>query len=77
MSVILYVVVMWKTARGPKADPADVPEIPVAESIRPAQLTPAWLDNWKPWLIGMAVLLVIAYGPQLWNQISEMQLTSP
>lgn len=77
VSVILYVVVMWKTARGPKADPADVPEIPVAESIRPAQLTPAWLDNWKPWLIGMAVLLVIAYGPQLWYQITEMQLTSP
>lgn len=77
VSVILYLVVMYKTFRGPKADPALVPEAPIAESLRHPQLTPVWLDRFKPWLIGAAILLVIAYGPQLVDQILNMNLNSP
>jgi cytochrome c oxidase subunit I len=77
VSVILYLVVMYKTARSKPADPADVPAVPIAESIRDPQLTPGWLDNWKWWLIATGALLVISYGPQLYAQISQMQLNAP
>jgi cytochrome c oxidase subunit 1 len=77
VSVLIYGWVMYKTARGPKLAPEDVPQIPIAESLRDPQLTPAWLDNFKPWLIAAGVLIVLAYGPQLWDQITGMQLNAP
>ena len=77
IAVLMYVWIMIKTARGPKAEPEDVPEIPVAESIRDAQLTPAWLDNFKPWLIAAIALILIAYGPQMIDQIANIQLNAP
>ncbi len=77
VSVLIYGWVMYKTARGPKVDPEDVPEIPIAESLRDPQLTPVWLDRFKPWLIAAGVLIVVAYGPQLWDQITGMQLNAP
>ena len=77
ISAILYFVVVLKTVLAKRADPAEVPEIPVAESLRDPQLTPAWLDRWVPWLVATIVLIIIAYGPQLIAQISGMQLTSP
>ena len=51
--------------------------IPVAEALQDPQLTPRWLDRWVPWLIGAIVLILIAYGPQLIAQISNISLTSP
>lgn len=77
VSVLMYGVVMYKTVRGKVADPAEVPEVPIAESIRHPQLTPLWLDRFKPWLIAAAALLVIAYGPQLVDQIWNMDLNAP
>jgi cytochrome c oxidase subunit 1 len=78
VGVILYVLVMIKTATGKKAeDPALVPAIPVAQSLRHPQLTPRWLDHWKPWLIATLGLVVIAYGPQLIDQISNIRLNAP
>jgi cytochrome c oxidase subunit 1 len=77
VSVLIYGYIMYKTARGPKVDPDDVPEIPIAESLRDPQLTPVWLDRFKPWLIAAGVLIVVAYGPQLWDQITGIQLNAP
>jgi cytochrome c oxidase subunit 1 len=77
VSVILYLVVMVKTFAGPKVDPADVPEAPIAESLRDPQLTPVWLDRFKPWLIAAGVLLLLSYGPQLIDQIANMSLNAP
>ncbi len=78
VSVLLYGLVMYKTIRQkPAADPSLVPDVPVAESIRHPQLTPVWLDRFKPWLIAAAVLLVIAYGPQLFDQVTNMNLNAP
>jgi cytochrome c oxidase subunit 1 len=77
VSVLMYLVVMYKTARGPAADPADVPEAPIAESLRHPQLTPVWLDRFKPWLIAAGALVLLAYGPQLFDMISNMRLNSP
>jgi cytochrome c oxidase subunit 1 len=77
VSLFQYVWIMLRTAMGPKAAPEDVPEVPIAESIRHPQLTPAWLDRFRPWLIAAGVLLVVAYGPQLWSQISQISLNAP
>jgi cytochrome c oxidase subunit 1 len=77
VSVLIYGWIMYKTARGPKVDPDEVPQIPIAESMRDPQLTPLWLDRFKPWLIAAGVLIVLAYGPQLWDQITGIQLNSP
>jgi cytochrome c oxidase subunit 1 len=76
VSVLMYVWVMLKTAIGPKAAPEDVPDVPIAESLRHPQLTPAWLDNFKPWLIAAVVLVVVAYGPQLFSMISDISLNA-
>ena len=77
VAVIMYVWIMLRTATGKKADPEDVPEIPIAESLRDPQLTPEWLDSFKPWLIGAVILIVVAYGPQLLEQIANIQLNAP
>jgi cytochrome c oxidase subunit 1 len=50
---------------------------PVAESIHDPQQTPAWLDRWVVWLVVALALLLIAYGPNLFDQFSNMELTSP
>lgn len=77
VSLLMYVLVMVKTVAGPKADPADVPEVPIAEAIRHPQLTPVWLDRFKPWLIIAVLLVVLSYGPQFVDQILNMDLNSP
>lgn len=77
VSVLIYGWVMVRTVLGPRVDAALVPGVPIAESIRHPQLTPVWLDRFKPWLIAAAALLVIAYGPQLVDQIFNMNLNSP
>ena len=74
----LYVTIVAVTAfRKQKAEAAELPTIPVAESLQDPQLTPAWLDRWAPWLVATVVLILIAYGPQLVAQISNITLTSP
>ena len=78
VSVLIYGTVMVKTMLQPKAEDASlIPEVPIAESIRHPQLTPLWLDRFKPWLLGAAALLVIAYGPQLADQLINMNLNAP
>ena len=78
VSVIMYVVTMVRTATQKERVPVgEEVEIPIAESIRDPQLTPVWLDTWRPWLIGTVLLIVLAYGPQLYEQISNASLSSP
>ncbi|MEL6981067.1 MAG: b(o/a)3-type cytochrome-c oxidase subunit 1 [Actinomycetota bacterium] len=77
VSVLMYGAVMIMTVRGKKVPASEVPEVPIAESIRSPQLTPLWLDRFKPWLLAAGALLVIAYGPQLVDQIWNMNLNAP
>ncbi len=77
VSALMYGYIMLRTATGRKLDPGDVPEVPIAESLRSPQLTPVWLDRFKPWLIAAGLLLVVAYGPQLVDQIFNMNLNAP
>ncbi|MEN8040710.1 MAG: b(o/a)3-type cytochrome-c oxidase subunit 1 [Actinomycetota bacterium] len=78
IGIMLYVVVMIMTVvAGKRFGEGEGVEVPIAESLRDPQLTPLWLDRWKPWLIAVVVLIVLAYGPQLFEQISQAQMTSP
>ncbi len=76
ISGLIYLAIMIGTALSKQKAETPV-EVPVAESISDPQATPLWLDKWMPWLIATIVLLLIAYGPQLVDQIANMQLTSP
>jgi cytochrome c oxidase subunit 1 len=78
VSVIMYIVTMVRTAtQKERVTVGAEVEIPIAESLRDPQLTPLWLDTWKPWIIGTVLLIVLAYGPQLYEQISNASFSSP
>jgi cytochrome c oxidase subunit 1 len=76
ISGFMYVFTMIKTAWSKKAETSEV-EIPVAESIHDPQETPEWLDRWLPWVIATIALIIVAYGPNLIEQISNIQLNAP
>jgi cytochrome c oxidase subunit I len=71
----LYIWIMAATLAN-KASGAKV-EIPLAEALQDPQKTPAWLDRWAPWMAIMIILIIVAYGPELFNQIANISLTSP
>ncbi len=78
VGVVLYVVIVIRTTWSKDKLPAgEEIEIPIAESLHDPQQTPEFLDRWRPWLIATIVLIIIGYGPQLFEMISNMQLTSP
>ena len=79
IGALFYFIVVARPAWSKKtedASEADI-EIPAAESVHDPQQTPAWLDKWVPWLIATIALILIAYGPQLWDQIANISLNSP
>ncbi|MFQ5398293.1 MAG: cbb3-type cytochrome c oxidase subunit I [Anaerolineae bacterium] len=51
-------------------------EMPVAEPYEPTP-APALLDNWRPWLVLTVALILVSYGPILFDMISNLSLTSP
>ena len=77
IGLYLFVTILLVTVLRKRAPAAAVPEIPEAESIQDPQLTPAWLDRWAPWLTIAILLIILAYGPNLLYQITNMQNTSP
>ncbi len=76
VGVYLYVVIMGATAFS-KVRETEKSEIPQADSMYDPQFTPSWLDRWAPWLVGTFALIIIAYGPQLIVQITNIALNSP
>jgi cytochrome c oxidase subunit 1 len=79
VSVYLYVVIVAVTAFAKRqtASATEQEQIPVAEAMQDPSLTPQWLDRWTPWVAGAVALIVLAYGPQLFDQIANISLTSP
>ncbi len=53
-----------------------VVEIPVAESLHD-EVVPAWLINWKPWLIAVFALIIVAYAPMIINLVFDGAAFSP
>ncbi|MEW5961664.1 MAG: cytochrome C oxidase subunit I, partial [Chloroflexota bacterium] len=74
VSAILFFLNMAMTAFFSK-EKAEV-EMPIAEPLN-AELTPVWLDSWKPWLAGTVALIIVGYGPMLFQLIRDVTMTSP
>lgn len=51
-------------------------EIPIAEAAEPVPV-PAWLDRWAPWVWGAVALIIISYGPMMFQLIRDIQLHAP
>jgi cytochrome c oxidase subunit 1 len=51
-------------------------EVPLAESLYEEHV-PAWLNNWKPWLIATFALILIAYTPMIINLVTDGAAFSP
>lgn len=78
IGLMLFVTVVAVTAwQRKKTVEGGVVDVPLAESLDDPNQAPLWLDRWKPWLIFAAVLIILAYGPQLLDQIFGIELTSP
>ncbi|MCP3974057.1 MAG: cytochrome c oxidase subunit I [bacterium] len=78
VGVTLFVLIAARTAfQRQTLGEGESIEFPIAESLRDPQLTPIWLDRFKPWLIGTIVLIVVAYGPQLIEQIGNAAYNAP
>ena len=78
VGVVAYVIVAARTAFQKERLPeGEMPEFPIAESLHDAQDTPEWLDRFKPWVIATIVLIILAYGPQLVDQIGNAAYNSP
>lgn len=76
VAAILYFYVILATIFSKKPATITV-EVPVAESeISPAH-TPAWLDNYKLWIVLSVVLVLIGYGPILIQMFSNISLNAP
>lgn len=69
--LLFYVLVMAKTAFSKATETVSV-EPPVAEPLYVGIQIPAWLDAWKPWVIGAVALVLIAYTPVLIELITNM-----
>jgi len=78
IGIMIFVVVIVATVfAGRRLGEGEEIEIPIAEAIEDPQKTPVWLDRWRPWLIATVVIILLAYGPQLYEQIFNAQLTAP
>lgn len=72
--LLFYGNILMTTLRGKKL--TQPIEMPVAEPLHDLPV-PQWLDTWRPWITATIVLILIAYGPVLYNLISNINLTSP
>jgi cytochrome c oxidase subunit 1 len=76
ISGLLYYTVILGTVLQKKKLETPI-EMPVAEPYHPDEIVPAWLDTWKPWIAVTVLLILVAYGPILFDMLSNIQLTSP
>lgn len=75
ISAILFYIVIVGTLFNRKSD-VEV-KMPVAKPMNPSVAIPKWLDTWSPWIWGAIGLVLLAYGPVLFQLIRDVQLTSP
>lgn len=76
ISGLLFFLVLIMTAwRGERS--VEETEVPLAEPLHPEETVPWYLDRFRPWVIGAAVLVAMVYGPALAQMISIANPTSP
>ncbi len=74
LSAAFFFIVILGTLANRKSVPPV--EMPVAEPYQPGP-TPAWLNNWAPWVMGSIALIIVSYGPQLYQMVRDIQLYAP
>lgn len=72
ISATLFFLIVFATVLLPGRKLTIPVEMPVAEplSVEPA---PAWLDHWWPWVNGAIALIIMSYGPMLYQLIRDAQ----
>lgn len=65
IAAMLFVIVFFGTVFGKKTEEGRL-EIPVSEAYHDEPRV-ALFDKFKPWIIAMAVIILLAYVPALWN----------
>jgi cytochrome c oxidase subunit 1 len=74
ISATLFFTVVIGSLMSPKLkQPVEMP-IAVEDGV---ETTPKWLDNWGPWIWGAVALVVISYGPMLFQLVRDIQLHAP
>ena len=75
LSALLYFLnmVLTVTASRRVAQPA----VEFADAVSGADHAPAFVDHWKPWLVGAIVLIAVAYGPTFVRLAATTPLTTP
>jgi len=76
VSGFIYLLVMLKTALNKEMVETEV-EVPIAEPLQDPANSPAWLDRWAPWIYGSIALIVVVYGPVLFEMIKNISLNAP
>jgi cytochrome c oxidase subunit 1 len=72
ISATLFFLVVFGTVLIPGRKLKEPVEMPVAEPLHPAP-TPAWLETWWPWVNGAIALIILSYGPMLYQLIRDAQ----
>ena len=62
---------------GEKLPVEEIPDMPVAEALSGPEEGPIWLSQWRPWLAATAGIILVAYGPILYEAIRISEWTSP
>ena len=73
-ATLFYVVIIGTLTLGKRR--TDLPGMPIAEAVDPKPC-PAWLDVWRPWLVATIALVLLAYGPMLYQLVQNMTFWSP
>ncbi|MEW6402843.1 MAG: b(o/a)3-type cytochrome-c oxidase subunit 1 [Chloroflexota bacterium] len=76
LSGAIYLVVVAATFWS-KQPATEKVEVPVAEALQDPALSPAWLDRWAPWVTATLALIIVAYGPMLFELIKNIALNAP
>lgn len=72
ISASLFFIVIFGTVGLPGRKLDKEIQMPVAEPLSGGE-APAWLDRWWPWLNGAIALIIISYGPMLYQLIRDAQ----
>ncbi|MCB0100311.1 MAG: cytochrome C oxidase subunit I, partial [Caldilineaceae bacterium] len=76
ISATLYFVNIFGTVLFGKKIDSDEIVVPIAEPLDPKPV-PKWLDTWWPWVNGAIFLLLLSYGPMLYQLFRDSQWLWP
>ena len=74
ISATLFFAIMLFTLILPRKLDKEI-TMPVAQPLDPKP-APKWLDTWWPWLNGAIALVILSYGPMLYQLIRDAEFWS-